>query len=161
MTVIWHMYGGRDFQHPADLVSTGSSPSSSPHMPQHLTKDSHHLQGVAGQPGLSQDHFYSNRTRQVVSGNERTTRGSNFASASSRNSLPSSSPRLGRSHSGSSSSVAGNCKKKTGGKRPPSDWRVAGGPGRDHSVLMELELDKVMAMHALKVSCFLLDTAPR
>ena len=33
----------------------------------------------------------------------------------------------------------------TGGKRPggTQDWKTAGGPGRDHNILMELELDKV------------------
>lgn len=33
----------------------------------------------------------------------------------------------------------------TGGKRPggTQEWKTAGGPGRDHNILMELELDKV------------------
>lgn len=53
------------------------------------------------------------------------------------------SPRSGRdsSSSGKKKKVVGG--GGGGGKRAPSDWRVAGGPGRDHSVLIELELDKV------------------
>ena len=58
----------------------------------------------------------------------------------------SSSPRAGRDRSGSGN--GGNGKRRSGGgsggkRAAPSDWRVAGGPGRDHSVLIELELDKV------------------
>ena len=36
-------------------------------------------------------------------------------------------------------------RKVTGGKRPGGtpEWKTAGGPGRDHNILMELELDKV------------------
>ena len=58
----------------------------------------------------------------------------------------SSSPRASRGSRGS-----GKRKKVVGGggKRAPSDWRVAGGPGRDHSVLIELELDKVRTYDAL------------
>ena len=56
----------------------------------------------------------------------------------------SSSPRAGRDHSGSGNGGNGKRRSGGGGKRAaPSDWRVAGGPGRDHSVLIELELDKV------------------
>ena len=53
----------------------------------------------------------------------------------------SSSPRSGQGRNGGTGS-SGN-RRRNGGKRAPSDWRVAGGPGRDHSVLIELELDKV------------------
>ena len=70
------------------------------------------------------------------------------ASSSSRGSYTlSSSPRAGRDYGGGGN--GGNGKRRSGsggggGKRAaPSDWRVAGGPGRDHSVLIELELDKV------------------
>ena len=94
---------------------------------------------------MNQDNYYNTgRTRHVGTtscGGEERTRGADYAPPSTRHSsLPSASPRGTRSVSGGGG-VAGGRKKP--GKRPPSDWRVAGGPGRDHSVLMELELDKV------------------
>lgn len=52
---------------------------------------------------------------------------------------------------GSSAAVGVPIAGSKGRKRPGSgrghsalDWRVRGGPGRDHSVLMEMELDKVI-----------------
>ena len=144
MSVIWHMYGGRDFQ-PSDLSSPASSPTSSPRM---SAKEPPQLQSPAGQPSVTHDHFYSGRTRPSGSGGITTTgrtRTSDFVSTLPSPRQPSLSPRTsggggvgGRSHGGG---VGGS--KKQPGRRQPSDWRVAGGPGRDHSVLMELELDKV------------------
>ena len=137
------MYGGRDFQPPADLASPSSSPVSSPHM---SAKHSSQLRGTGGPSTVTQDHFY-NRTRQayVASGKTRT---SDFVAAS-----PSLSPRqssLSSPVGGRNSNGSMGGSKKQRGKRHPSDWRVAGGPGRDHSVLMELELDKVRNMCTLK-----------
>ena len=61
----------------------------------------------------------------------------------------SSSPRASRGSGGSGKRRKAAGGSGGGGKRAPSDWRVAGGPGRDHSVLIELELDKVRTYDAL------------
>jgi hypothetical protein len=156
MTVIWHMYGGRDFQptnHRGDITSTHPStfPSSTPH-----TSHRHHSNTTTATTtghsntyysSSAQDQFYSGRTiyRPNTGSNGRTTKSTDLTSgSSSRGSYTlSSSPRAGRDHSG-----GGNKRRSGGSKRAtPSDWRVAGGPGRDHSVLIELELDKVSYVH--------------
>lgn len=130
------MYGGRDFQSPTDLTSPSSSPVSSPHT---SAKESSHLRGTGGQSNVTQDHFY-NRTRQagLATGRTKTSDYATTSPSSSPRQSSLSSPKGGRSSNGSTGRG-----KKQKGKRHPSDWRVAGGPGRDHSVLMELELDKV------------------
>ena len=134
MTVIWHMYGGRDFQPlSSDSGSLSSSPAPSPHATHRLGTDSY--QNAASQSSSTQDQFYTGRTRSNSGGNGRT-RSADVANTTLRNP---SSPRGSRGHSGG---AADNRKKQ--GRRAPSDWRVAGGPGRDHSILMELELDKVV-----------------
>ena len=159
MTVIWHMYGGRDFQS-STPPSTSPSPSPSPSSPH--SSHRHHSNATTG-TGHSNTHYYSSAQDQSHSGrttypyrpntgssNGRTTKSADFmssASSSSRGSYTlSSSPRAGRDYGGGGN--GGNGKRRSGGggggkRAAPSDWRVAGGPGRDHSVLIELELDKV------------------
>lgn len=152
MTVIWHMYGGRDFQPSTPPSSTSPSPSSSPHSSHRhnsnaTTATSHsntHYYTSA------QDQFHPGRTtytyRPNTGSNGRTTKSTDLmsgASSSTGSYALSSSPRAGRDRSSSGKRRSGG-----GGKRAtPSDWRVAGGPGRDHSVLIELELDKVSIMY--------------
>ena len=143
MTVIWHMYGGRDFQ-PNDLsTSPSTSPASSPH-------SSHrHYNTATGHSNTfytAQDLFSTGRTAyRPNTGSNGRTKSMDSTSGVSRGSYSSSSsPRAGRARNGDSGS--GKRRKVVGGgsgKRAPSDWKVVGGPGRDHSVLIELELDKV------------------
>ena len=91
---------------------------------------------------MTQNQFYASRTRPS-SGSYGRTKSGDPAGGAGRTSYSSS--------SSASASRGGSGKRKkagigggVGGKRAPSDWRVAGGPGRDHSVLIELELDKVL-----------------
>lgn len=114
MTVIWHLYGGRDFgpakDHSSSPSSASSSPASSPYNTKKQFKDTTHMFG-SGQTVRSR------------------TNGSSSIGGFGK----------GKSRSEKISSV----KRTNGGKGSPSDWKTAGGPGRDHNVLVELELDKV------------------
>ena len=110
MTLIWHLYGGRDFGPAKDHSSpssASSSPASSPYNTKRQFRDATHTSGAA------------------TTVRARTNGG------------------LGGFGKGR------GLREKTGGKKGdakrggPSDWKTAGGPGRDHSVLVELELDKV------------------
>ena len=141
MTVIWHMYGGRDFQPPSSDLTTSpsTSPASSP-------RNSHRLphHNVTGHSNtynnMTQDQFY--RTRPNTGGSGKTKPTDLTGGASRHSHSSSSSSRASRGHR-SGGGGSGKRRKIGGGKGGPSDWRVAGGPGRDHSVLIELELDKV------------------
>ena len=139
------MYGGRDFQ-PNDLTTSPStSPASSPH-----SSHRHHntATGHSNTYYTAQDQFSTGKTTyRPNTGSNGRTKSTDSTSGVPRGAYSSSSsPRASRDRSGSGGS--GKRRKVIGGgggggKRAPSDWRVAGGPGRDHSVLIELELDKV------------------
>ena len=127
ISVIWHLYGGRDFgpSPPERRPSPGSSPLSM----RRGSKDS--------TPGFP--------SPQPV----RTRASSSASSVYSSGASPmggrkySSSPSLGVVNGSNFKLMKG--KKMPGGGRGRSsiEWKAAGGPGRDHSILMEIELDKV------------------
>ena len=131
ITVVWHLYGGRDFSLPPQS-SVSSSPGSSPLNARRLPSDRGHK---------------PSRTRTASGG------GSGSGSSNMRlYPTASQSPVGGRKHQrGSKSSVGGHAgadasklAKGTKVKGSAGDWKAAGGPGRDHAVLMEIELDKVL-----------------
>ena len=131
ITVVWHMYGGRDFSLPPKSSAT-SSPGSSPLNARRLPRD--------------RGHNNPSRTRTTSGG------GSGSGSSNVRLYPSGQSPAAGRKHlqRGAKSSVGGHASgdasklaKGTRVKGSVGDWKATGGPGRDHAVLMEIELDKV------------------
>lgn len=135
--MIWHLYGGRDFGFPPqNSLSGASSPSSNAHTVHCGSKDD-----CRSTPSSSA----AARTRQYGGASGSGGQGSSTSPVILRK--YSTSPKS--SSSSSLSTAFGGSKSKgrkvSGGKRPggPHDWKTAGGPGRDHNVLMELELDKV------------------
>ncbi len=129
ITVIWHLYGGSDFSPPrqpsssSSPLSSSSSPASSPMVGRRSSKDN--------MPVASQ-----------ILGRRRSNSGGGGQSTS---------PGTGRKHAYLMNSQGRRLadpvaiKKAVPGGRGsgPVDWKLAGGSGRDHSVLMEVELDKV------------------
>ncbi|XP_063976895.1 autophagy-related protein 2 homolog B [Diachasmimorpha longicaudata] len=99
MTLVWHMYGGKDFGKPQ------------PQVKKHVTIDD----------SLHKDGFSVGRSRSAVVGFSKISPNEiRFGSAPN-------SPRKIRLNS--------------------NDWWTLGGPGRQHDVLMELQLNKVRFQH--------------
>ena len=130
ITVVWHLYGGGDFSLPPQS-SAASSPGSSPLNVKRLPRDG----GYGHSPPL--------RIRTTSGGGS----GSNGRAYSTGKS-----PVAGKKHQRGSKSSAGGAyisgdaaklAKGMKGRGSGGDWKAAGGPGRDHTVLMEIELDKV------------------
>lgn len=128
ITVVWHLYGGRDFGPPPhDSSSSTPSPGSSPLIIRRGSKDG---------------------SRPVT---PIRTSGTNGARGLGSGTSPVTPRKYSTSPKSSSPFVAFGGVSKTkgrrvaGGKKPggTQDWKTAGGPGRDHDILMELELDKV------------------
>ncbi len=117
ITIVWHLYGGSDFS-PAPKASSSSPHSSSP------SPGSSPMFGRR----LSRDSLPL--TSQVL-GRRRSNSGGH-------------SPSTGRRRLPDPVAIKGARRSAAGGRGSgPADWRLAGGPGRDHNVLMEIELDKV------------------
>ena len=126
--MVWHLYGGRDFGPPPhDSSSSTPSPGSSPLIIRRGSKD-------GSRPVTPIRSSGTNGSRGLGSG------ASPITPRKYSTSPKSSSPTV---VFGGVSKVKG--RKVTGGKRPggTQEWKTAGGPGRDHNILMELELDKV------------------
>lgn len=126
--MVWHLYGGRDFGPPPhDSSSSTPSPGSSPLIIRRGSKD-------GSRPVTPIRSSCTNGSRGLGSGASPIT--PRKYSISPKSSPPS-------VVFGGVSKVKG--RKVTGSKRPggTQDWKTAGGPGRDHNTLMELELDKV------------------
>ena len=113
LTIIWHLYGGHDFTS-TQPTSGASSTSHSP--PQHTTS-------TASPFSAQHQHRHHN------------------PSSSSSRAAP-----LSSGGEGTSVLVQpgrGPAGKSKGAGRGRGGWSFSGGPGRDHSVHMELEVDKV------------------
>ena len=118
MNLIWYLYGGSDFQ-------KSSTPSPASSSSDHSTS-----------PAMKHKDFHS---RQEVS----TT-----GSPTSQYNNPRSSPHSVRSHGNSRYKRTSNISdathyKKKAHKGRMLNWKVAGGPDRNHDIVMELHINKV------------------
>ena len=124
MNVIWHLYGGSDFQKSStpSPVSSSSDNSSSPAMKHREFHPRQDVPSADSPTSLSKPHI-----------NPRTS------PHSSRSHLNNNNSRYKRPSNISDST---HYKKKTH-KGKMLNWKVAGGPDRNHDVVMEIHINKV------------------
>ena len=134
MSVVWHMYGGRDFGPPLRSKSS-PSPSNSP-KPQRASPS----------PSNSPK---SQRATHTTSGSlkgEKGRFGPGGRALGPGGGVPQASLKA---VSLADAGLQGNHQQPTHGKKLAAtpDWKVMGGPGRDLEVLMEIELSKLRVRH--------------
>ncbi|KAF7991887.1 hypothetical protein HCN44_010688 [Aphidius gifuensis] len=107
MTLIWHMYGGKDFDNKKTTINQQQ------HKKKHVTIDE----------------------QNKIDNNNATFKGKNKSSVGFSKLNPNE-VRFGNFINSSNNKI-----------KSPRDWYAIGGPGRQHDVLMELQLNKVKFQH--------------
>ena len=142
INIVWHLYGGSDFSPPFPTTPS-SSPSSTPSptpgaSPLNMRRSSsdravssplvHRQRSFSGRGGGPSPSSSPGTTRRQLL--LRPTVSAKSAASSAAINMP---------------TGGGKKRRGTGSGRgyPSVDWKARGGPGRDHDVLMEMELDKV------------------
>lgn len=136
LTIVWHLYGGHDFA----LLSSSSSPSSSPHT----------LTTTSSSGTTSRQNSTISSTEQPP--NSATYNSSRSGHIAAQPSLTRGSSSQGYNSRSSSGSVHAGRKGTGKGGRSQSGWSFRGGTGRDHTVHMEVEVDKVYNIHSQTLS---------
>ena len=120
LTIVWHLYGGHDFPTPP------THPPSSGSIPHSTDSDSHSASS------------FNSRAKTSTLGSSTLSSGGPHPLSSGAGSKPSGVCARGGERGGGGKGV--ERKVPPGGK---GGWSGAGGTGRDHSVHMEVEVDKV------------------
>ena len=133
LTIVWHLYGGHDF--PTHPPSSGSTPHST------TSSGSHSNYGAPSSNSRA-------KTNTTAPGSIRPHPLSSGSTAATYSSTSSGHPHTLLSAAGSGMYVrggggGGGGGKGMGKKGSPGAKGGAGGTGRDHSVHMEVEVDKV------------------
>ena len=113
MNVVWYLYGGSDFQKSSTPSPVSSSGDHST-SPAMKHKDFHSREDV---PSTSSPRTSPYSTRSHLNSNSRYKRTSNISDATHY--------------------------KKKGYKGKMLNWKVAGGPDRNHDIVMEIHIKKV------------------
>lgn len=147
MTIIWHLYGGHDFKPPSSPTPSYSpSPNSSPLNPKRQT----HNHSSSSSPRFPQSRNIPSSHQQPIPQRARSGSGGglhykkgatgyspNFQKGSSGSSAGAEYVKIPSAKNGRGKGTKGGC----------VDWKTAGGLGRNHDVLVEIELDKVLQIN--------------
>ncbi|EFN86545.1 Autophagy-related protein 2-like protein A [Harpegnathos saltator] len=132
MTLIWHMYGGKDFE---ETQTQPLPPPPPPPPPSSSSSSSSSSSTSSSSSSSCQKHVTINENARynITHGRSRSAVGGVSFSKSSANEV----------HFGS----VPNSPCATRGRESLVDWQTLGGQGRRHDVLMELQLNKIRFQH--------------